>query len=160
MNLEGTVPAHKPRSQPAYPHSISRPLVPTFTLCTPSPDNLLHPECFQGWDPGVLILHRHQLHSPSPVGRGGHAEVTKPPTLRLRSCFLFCHGPGPRLSPLIKLTWFLKPESSALKSHPMSPPDSLPRHNEHPKHSPKLHPPKAYQTTHICSLRPFTENIL
>ena len=53
----GAVPAHKPRSQPAYPHSISRPLVPTFTLCTPGPDNLLHPEWFQSWNPGVLILH-------------------------------------------------------------------------------------------------------
>lgn len=37
---------------------ISRPLVPTFT---PNPDNLLHPEWFQGWDPGILILHRQQL---------------------------------------------------------------------------------------------------
>lgn len=52
------------------PTLISHPLVPTFTLCTPSPDNLLHPEWFQGWDPGVLILHRHQLHAPSPVGEG------------------------------------------------------------------------------------------
>lgn len=83
MHLEEAVPAHKFRSQPAYPHSISHPLVPTFTLCTQSPDNLLHPEWFQGWDPGVLILHRHQLHAPSPVGRGGHAEITKPPTIRL-----------------------------------------------------------------------------
>lgn len=43
---------------------ISHPLVPTFTLCTPSPDNLLHPEWFQGWDPGILILHRQQLQVP------------------------------------------------------------------------------------------------
>lgn len=70
-------------TNPGVSHSISHQLVPTFTLCTPHPDNLLHPEWFQGWDPGVLILHRHQLHAPSPVGRGGHAEVTKPPTLRL-----------------------------------------------------------------------------
>lgn len=43
---------------------ISHPLVPTFTLCTPSPDNLLHPEWLQGWDPGILILHRQQLQVP------------------------------------------------------------------------------------------------
>lgn len=52
------------------PLLLSHPLVPTFTLCTPSPDNLLHPVRFQGGDPGVLIFHRHQLHAPSPVGKG------------------------------------------------------------------------------------------
>lgn len=119
MNLEGAVPAHKPGV--SLPITILSPTLspPTFTLCTPSPDNLLHPEWFQGWDPGVLIL-RHQLHAPDPVRRREYAKVTKAPTLRLWSHFLLYHASGPQLSPLTKLTGFLKPESSASQKHPVS----------------------------------------